>query len=162
MLPSVKALRRFHTNAPLLLHRLCCAVLWHYFDGCAITVLLLSHYCAATKRLQWSCYCCVVSGYHSHCLPFSVPHLCSLILESGLNLLPAFANQLRHNLLIIIPQREVGGDAAVVSSQKPDGSSVICPSCIVLCVIIPHRHTGFAQGSYLRDMHCHWSEKPSP
>lgn len=42
-------------------------------------------------------------------------NLGSLILESGLDLLPAFANQLWHNLTVIIHQGEVGGDAAVVS-----------------------------------------------
>ena len=111
------------------------------------------HYYTITVVLQLLC--------HSW-LSLSVPHLCSLILESGLDLLPAFANQLRHNLLIVLPQREVGGDAAVVSSQKADCSSVICPSCIVLCVVIAHRHTGFAQGSYLHNMHSPWSDKAPP
>ncbi|KAA6429489.1 MAG: hypothetical protein FRX49_00881 [Trebouxia sp. A1-2] len=45
--------------------------------------------------------------------------LSTLILESGLDLFPGLANQLWHNLLIIVPQREVGGDAAVVTSKEP-------------------------------------------
>ena len=67
-------------------------------------------------------------------------HLGTLILEGGLDFLPAFANQLWHNLLVIVPQREVGGDAAVVPAQQPNGSPVISPSCIVLGVIVSHRH----------------------
>ena len=68
-------------------------------------------------------------------------YLCSLVLECGLDLLASLANQLRHDLLIIITKGEVGGDAAVVPPQQPNGCSVICSGCILFCVIVPNRYS---------------------
>ena len=46
-----------------------------------------------------------------------VAHLGSLIFEGGLHFFPALANQLWHNLLIVVAQGEVCGDAAVIPTQ---------------------------------------------
>lgn len=74
-----------------------------------------------------------------------VSDLCSFILQGSLDLLASLANELRHNLLVIVPQREVGGDAAVVTAQQAYCSPVISPRRIHLGVIVANRHARLSQ-----------------
>lgn len=72
-------------------------------------------------------------------------YLGTLILECGLHFLASLANELRHDLLIIVVQGKVGGDAAVVTPQQAYCSPVVCTRCIDLGVVVAHRHARLPQ-----------------
>ncbi len=67
----------------------------------------------------------------------------------GLHLFPGLPNELGYRLLVVLLHGEIGGDGRVITTQQPNGSSVICSSCSLFRVIVSHRNPALAKGSHL-------------
>ena len=68
--------------------------------------------------------------------------------EKG-HLLARLADELRHGLRVVVGEREVGGDGAVVPPQQPDGRPVVRARRRLLRVVVAHRHAALAQRGHL-------------